>query len=194
VAWSHSSRYIGYHARQTGDACGVCYRWEGRGEVVYWAYLRDRISGYECNLDDEGGDLVGQDVRCLLWKLIAHYRLGFVGSCVVLFGGWKPSLNYASGTCLGRQQCSWYISLITNSNPEDGGSTASEAFVSNHHTTRHKLYFSAVKTSNSASLPCSQEPATGFCSQPLKSGPRSPTPSSLRCLLILSSLLYLEPW
>jgi len=64
------------------------------------------------------------------------------------------SSNYASGTSLGRQQCSGYIFLTTTSNPEDGSNTASETLVSNHQTTRcnspenHDFYFSVVKASN----------------------------------------------
>jgi hypothetical protein len=44
------------------------------------------------------------------------------------------TLSYASGTSLGRQQCSEYISLIRDFNPEDEGSMASETLVSNHQT------------------------------------------------------------
>jgi hypothetical protein len=46
------------------------------------------------------------------------------------------TLSYSSGNTLDRQQRSGYNSLITNINPEDGGSTASETLVFNHQATR----------------------------------------------------------
>jgi hypothetical protein len=41
-----------------------------------------------------------------------------------------------AGISLDRQQCSGYIFMITNFNPEDGSSTPSETSVSNRQTTR----------------------------------------------------------
>jgi hypothetical protein len=62
---------------------------------------------------------------------------------------WKPWVMHQEP--LARQQCSGYISLITNFSPEVGGSTASEMLVSNHQTTQcnnleNYFYFSAMKT------------------------------------------------
>jgi hypothetical protein len=58
----------------------------------------------------------------------------------------------APRTFLGRQECNGYISMIMNHNPEDGGSTAFETLVTNHHITRRNNPenhdFSSVKTSN----------------------------------------------
>jgi hypothetical protein len=59
----------------------------------------------------------------------------------VIFWGAVPcslkTSNYESETSLGRQQCSGYTSLVTNFNPEDGGSKASETLVSNHRNPQH---------------------------------------------------------
>jgi len=52
-----------------------------------------------------------------------------------IFPLWKPQIT--SRTFLVKQQCSGYISLIMNFNPEDGGSMASETLVYNHQTTQH---------------------------------------------------------